>query len=123
MNHITVARQKVNALQVGSYGWAKQHARRAAELQRRLQGLAALTGKPLDVVAEQVAQLAQAGRVDSLLVIDRLEYSHHYRAVQRTEVPPPCEPDRRTVRILGKPYHWAVELGGKLALKPGESPW
>jgi hypothetical protein len=117
---------ELTAAQVGSYLWAKQAADRSARFHTRLLELAALTGKPYGVVRDQVAELAQAGRVDSLLVIDRLEYSHHYRAVQSTEVPPPRAADRRTVHVLGKPYHWAagpLQRGGKLTLKPGESPW
>jgi hypothetical protein len=43
--------------------------------------------------------------------------------VQKTELPPARESDRRTVRLNNKPYHWAAGLGGRLRLVPGESPW
>lgn len=118
--------QRVWAAQVGSYLWGKQAAEQAAELEIRLRGLAALTGKPYDVVRDQVATLARAGRTDSLAVVSHLEYSHHYAAAQRlrggTERPKhPSE--QRTVLILGRPHHWRRDLTGQLKLVPGESPW
>jgi hypothetical protein len=114
---------KVHALQVGSYLWAKEAADRAATLELRLQELAVLVGKPYEVIKDQVSELARAARVDSLVIVSQLEYNHHYRMVQKTELPPARESDRRTVRLNNKPYHWAAGLGGRLRLVPGESPW
>jgi hypothetical protein len=109
--------------QSGSYGWAKDVAQKAATLELRLQELAVLVGKPYEVIKDQVSELARAARVDSLVIVSQLEYNHHYRMVQKTELPPARESDRCTVRLNGKPYHWAAGLGGRLRLVPGESPW
>jgi hypothetical protein len=68
----------------GSYGWAKEHAAAAAELEAKLMGLAALTGKPLEVVRDQVAELAKAARCAPGIIISQLEYNHHYRMLQST---------------------------------------
>jgi hypothetical protein len=114
---------KIHALQVGSYLWAKEHAAAAAELEQKLMGLAALTGKPLDVVREQVSELSRAARCLPEIIVSQLEYNHHYRMVQSTELPPAKASDRRTVHLNGKSYHWAAGLGGQLKLEPGESPW
>lgn len=115
--------EKVWALQVGGYLWAKEHASAAADLEVKLQGLALLTDKPLDVVRDQVQMLAKACRTVPEIIVSQLEYNHHYRMVQSTEFPPAREADRRTVHLNGKPYHWSAALGGQLRLEPGESPW
>jgi hypothetical protein len=114
---------KAHNLQVGSYLWAKGAAAQAAELELALTNLAALTGKPLDVVRDQVAALAQASNLPSMVIVERLEYHHHYAEVRKLETPPLREADQRTVRLWGKPYHWSVDFGAKLKLVPGESPW
>jgi hypothetical protein len=108
---------------VGSYLWAKEAADQAAELEVRMMDLAVLTNTPLEAVQEQVATLAKAGRTSSMAVISQLEYSHHYRQIQKLELPPAKASDRGTVTLHGKPYHWAAALGSQLRLVPGESPW
>jgi hypothetical protein len=113
---------KAHNLQVGSYPWAKGVAAQAADLELALTNLAALTGKPLGVIREQVAELARATRTDSMVIVSHLEYSYHYGQTQRL-CPPAREMDRRTVHLNGKPYHWTAALGGQLRLTPGESPW
>lgn len=115
----------IRALQVGSYLWAKEVATRSASLELRLQELAVLVGKPYDVIKDQVAELARASRVDSLVIVSQLEYNHHLTQVHRMGElldRPTRAADRHTFHLLGKPYHYA-EVLGRLETRPGESPW
>lgn len=111
--------------QRGMYGWAKDAANQAAVLNLRMQGLAALTGKPFDVIKDQVSELARAANVSSLAVVSQLEYSYHLgqaRQLRESVLTPRKPADRRTVTVMGKAYHYAEEFG-QLKLRPGVSPW